>query len=76
LRQNGHVESDEGRTADFYNGAKPRMVAFVISLIVGVLADKISKENKQEWDNSLNYDRYRPGRSGIAVHDAPVYPCR
>ena len=51
-------------------------VAFVISLVVGVLADIISKENKQEWDNSLNYDRYRPGRSGIAVHDAPVYPCR
>ena len=51
-------------------------VAFVISLVVGVLADTISKENKQEWDNSLNYDRYRPGRSGIAVYDAPVYPCR
>jgi len=51
-------------------------VAFVISLVVGVLADIISKENKQEWDNSLNYDRYRPSRSGIAVHDAPVYPCR
>src|SRR6516165_430784 len=27
-------------------------VAFVISLVVGVLADIISKENKQEWDNS------------------------
>src|SRR5215469_10992766 len=25
LRRYGHVESDEGRTADFYNGAKPRV---------------------------------------------------
>jgi hypothetical protein len=41
----------------------------------GVLPDIISKENKQDGDDHLDYDRYRPGSSGITVCDARVDPC-
>ena len=70
------MESDESESLTSTRGPSRGSVAFVVSFVLGVFADMISKENKQEGDHTLNYDRYRPGGSGIAVHNASVYPCR
>src|SRR5215469_4031363 len=43
--------------------------------LLDVLSDIVSEENKKDRNHSLNEDRYRPRSSGIAVHDAGVYPC-
>ena len=57
-------------------GPGRRSVALVISVLFGILADIISKENEKERDHRLNDDWYRASSPGIAVCGARIHPCR